>query len=133
MKANDILIVKTIIQRNGVDFKTTSQIMLDIQEAVENQKEERPPAVKKQICLLTTGETGWAVKIPEDDNFRSCREKIIRAAEDFNMTPKGRRLPVRTIGEALETVPAKYFREHNIWILTKEPVFLQKVENSLKD
>ena len=109
-------------------------------KAEEEEKLNRPPPIKKQFSILiadSEGElkdkdlTGWVVQIPEDDSVSLCPERIISAAYEFNTTPKGRRMPVETIGEACEVVTAKLFKEQNIWIKTKVPVLAVTTANKI--
>ena len=58
-------------------------------------------------------------------------ERIHRATYEFNTTKKGRLLPVKTIGEAMETIPAKHFKEADLWVKTKTPVLLLKTDNEI--
>ena len=75
--------------------------------------------------------TGWVLQLPEDDSLRGLQEQVHKAAYDFNQTPKGRRMPVKSIGEACEAVPARIFKEHNVWVKTKEPVYILKTDNQI--
>ena len=40
-------------------------------------------------------------------------------------------MPVETIGEACEAVTAKFFKEQNIWVKTKVPVFAVATANKI--
>jgi len=75
--------------------------------------------------------TGWVVQIPEDDTPLSAEERLVRAAYEFNTTPKGRRMPVKTIAEACESVPARLTKEQQVWVKTKEPVYLLRTNNDI--
>jgi hypothetical protein len=137
----DTELVKLILQRNELDIRVVSRIMDDIQIEMKNLvEEEKPPPVKKQWCIVISDpqgnlqgkdHTGWIVQIPEDDSPATTQERIIKAAYDYNATPRGRRIPVQTIGEACEVVPAKIFKEHNAWIKTKEPVLMLTTDNKI--
>lgn len=143
----DIDIIKTVLKRNVQDLRTVAQIVEDIDSALkeeEMQKEALPPPVKKQFVILLSdplgmvaamvekhGITGWIVQIPEDEDPRTARDRIIKAAYDFNVTPKGSRLPVESIGEACEAVPARIAKQHQLWIKTKEPLLLVAIENEI--
>ena len=52
-------------------------------------------------------------------------------ADDFNASKKGRLLPVKTIGEAIENVPAKHFKEAGAWVKTRVPVLVLRTNNEL--
>lgn len=140
MKA-DIDLVNLILQRNDIDVRKRNQIIEDIQTELQaNSDEEQAPPIKKQFVIVVSDPegkiegldlTGWVVQIPEEDSVFSTAERIHKAAYDFNASPKGKRLPVRSIGEALEVIPAKFFKEHQAWVKTKEPVLLISTKNEL--
>jgi len=139
----DVESVRTILARNEPDIRKVNEIMQDIQMQIQAEEEERanrPPPVKKQFSIVLSdpeGEladkdiVGWVVQIPEEDSPTAAPERIIRAAYEFNTTPKGRRLPVQTIGEACEIVTAKLFKEQNVWVKTKVPVLALGVPNQI--
>ena len=139
----DVETLKFILQRNEPDIRKVNEIMQEVEmelKAEEEEKANRPPPVKKQFSILisdTDGSlkdkdlVGWVVQIPEDDSLNSAPGKIISAAYEFNTTPKGRRMPIETIGEACEAVSSKIFKEQNVWIKTKVPVLVVAVENKI--
>ena len=139
----DIDTVKAILQRNEPDIRKVAEIMQDIQmelKAEEEERANRPPPIKKQFgivlsdpdgSLAATDITGWVVQIPEEDSPATAPERIIRAAYEFNTTPKGRRLPVQSLGEACEIVTAKLLKEQNVWVKTKTPVLAVAVPNKI--
>ena len=135
-------VVKFILQRNEIDVRKVNSIIEDIEQEMKIIKEENPPAprVPKQFSILIsdpenklpdTDFTGWIVQFPEEESPALLEDKIRQAAYDFNQTPKGRRLPVSSIGEACEAVPARIFKEHDVWVKTKEPVLVLKTNNQL--
>jgi hypothetical protein len=139
----DIDTLKFILQRNETDIRKINVIMQDIEmelKAEEEERANRPPAVKKQYSIVLADNdglladkdlTGWVVQIPEDDSVTVAPERIIRAAYEYNTTPKGRRMPVQSIGEACEAVTAKFFKEQNIWVKTKVPVLAVATQNQI--
>ncbi|MGB0744710.1 MAG: hypothetical protein ACPGSB_09305 [Opitutales bacterium] len=139
----DIETLKFILQRNETDIRKINEIMQDIEmelKAEEEERANRPPPVKKQFSIVLSDNegiledkdlTGWVVQIPEDDSVTVAPERIIRAAYEYNTTPKGRRMPVQTIGEACEAVTAKFFKEQNIWVKTKVPVLAVATPNQI--
>lgn len=139
----DIDTLRRILQQNVTDIRKVNDIMHDIKmelEAEEEEKANRPPSLKKQFSIVLADDDGildgkdliaWVVQIPEGDSVTVAPERIIRAAYEYNTTPKGRRLPVKTIGDACETVSAKLFKEQNIWVKTKTPVFVLAVHNKI--
>ena len=75
--------------------------------------------------------TGWVVQIAEDASPYSTTDRIFKGAYDFNASKKGRLLPVKSVGEALESASAKYFRESELWVKTKLPVAVVVTDNVL--
>jgi len=139
----DIETLKFILQRNETDIRKINEIMQDIDQELKAEEEERanrPPPVKKQFSIVLADNdgvlegkdlTGWVVQIPEEDSVTVAPERITRAAYEYNTTPKGRRMPVETIGEACEAVTAKFFKEQNIWVKTKVPVLAVATPNKI--
>lgn len=137
----DVETVKQILQRNNVEIRKVSEILEDINTELEiqaNERENRPPPVKKQFVMLVSDPegnlenkdyTGWVLQIPEEDSPYTAPERLIRAAYEFNTTPKGQRLPVTTIGETCEVVSAKILKEEQVWVKTKEPILLLRTDN----
>jgi hypothetical protein len=102
--------------------------------------DDKPPPVKKQYVLLVSDPrghlagkdfTGWVVQIPEEAGVVSTEDRLIKAAQDFNTSPRGRRLPAKTIAEVCEHVPARFLKEQQAWIRTKEPVYVVATANKL--
>lgn len=138
----DLDIVKHILQRNELDIRQVNAIIQDIEQELKVLQEENPPAPRqpKQFAILVSDPenkmpardlTGWVLQMPEEDSPAILEGQIHKAAYDFNQTPKGRRMPVKTIGEACESVPARIFKEHQVWVKTKEPVLILKSDNSI--
>jgi len=139
----DVETLKFILQRNETDIRKINEIMQEVEmelKAEEEERANRPPAVKKQFSIVLSDNeglltekdlVGWVVQIPEEDSVTAAPERIIRAAYEYNTTPKGRRMPVQTIGEACEVVTAKFFKEQNIWVKTKVPVFAVSTNNQI--
>lgn len=138
----DVSRVAEILKKNQIDPAVLRRVVEEINLAAqpEGGDEEKPPAVKKQFVILVsdpdgkfpkTDFVGWVLQIPEDDSVATTQERIFRACYDFNASKKGRLLPVKTVGEALENVPAKYFKEADVWVKTKTPVLVLKTDNEV--
>lgn len=139
----DVETLKFILQRNESDIRKVNEIMQDVElelKAEEEERANRPPPIKKQFSIVLADNegilddkdlTGWVVQIPEEDSVTVAPERITRAAYEYNTTPKGRRMPVETIGEACEAVTAKFFKEQNIWVKTKVPVLAVATNNKI--
>jgi hypothetical protein len=71
------------------------------------------------------------LQLAENESVATACERLCRAAYAFNATKRGRLLPVQTIGEAIENVPGKFFKEVDLWVRTKTPVFVLRTDNQL--
>ena len=106
---------------------------------MEEEPKEKVPAIKKQLCILVsdpagiikTDLVGWVVQLPEEESPATIEERIFRAAYDFNATKRGQQHPVQTVGEAMESVGAKQFKEARIWVKTKTPVLIVTTRNEI--
>ncbi len=137
----DVNQVAEILKRNDIDPALLRQIVEEMNQAVEPEvDEEKPPAVKKQFSILISdpdgklpqGEfTGWVLQIPEDASVTSAPERIHKAAYEFNTTKKGRMMPAKTMADAIENIPAKHFKEQQVWVKTKAPVFMMTTNNEI--
>lgn len=146
MSKVDIDIVKMVLQREAIESRKLAQIIEDIkveeQAARDELSAEKEPATKKQYAFILSdpyGEikalgkdfTGWVVQIPEDDAPQTATDKIIQGAYDFNASPKGARLPLKTFAEAFENGSAKLYKEQKVFVKTKEPILLIPVGRDL--
>ena len=137
----DVNKVAEILKKNQVDPKVLRQIVEEMNILTQAEgDEEKPPAVKKQWAILISDPeerlpksdfVGWVLQIPEDDSVATTQDRIFRATYDFNTTKKGRLLPPKTIGEAIENVPAKHFKEAGLWVKSKIPVLMLKTDNEI--
>jgi len=133
--------VAEVIKKNQVDPAIIRRIIEELNlEAQPEPGEETAPAVKKQFAILISDPNGvipsgclvgWVLQIPENESVATTQDRILRGAYDFNASKKGRLLPVKTIGEALESVPAKFFKEADLWVKTKTPVLVLRTDNEI--
>lgn len=133
--------VAEILKKNQIDPKLLRQIVEEMNVLTQAEvDEEKPPAVKKQWVIMIsdpegrlpeTDFAGWVLQIPENESVATTQERVFRAVYEFNTTKKGRLLPAKTIGEALESVPAKHFKEAGVWVKTKNPVLMLRTDNEV--
>lgn len=142
-------LVKRVLNREIEDIRKVSEIMEALSmELASVEDEPKAPPVKKQYVIMLSDPTGritpefmqasgieafvgWVLQIPEEDSPAVAEERLIRGAYEFNITPKGRRLPARTIGEVCELVSTKILKEQRVWVKTKEPVLVVVTSNQV--
>jgi hypothetical protein len=131
-----------IIKKHKVEPSILREIVEEMNELTAPAADEdiKPPAAKKQFVVLLSDPagvlagkdlTGWVVQIPENASPYTTTDRIFKGAYDFNASKKGRLLPVKSVGEALEAASAKYFKEAELWVKTKLPVAVIVTDNVL--
>jgi hypothetical protein len=138
----DVSKVAEILKKNQLDPAMLRRVIEEMNLAVQADptEEEKPPAVKKQFVLLVSDPegrwpkhdfVGWVLQIPESESPATTQERIFRGVYDYNTTKKGHLYPAKTVGEAIENVPAKFFKESEVWVKTKTPVLVLKTDNQI--
>ncbi|HEU5078327.1 MAG TPA: hypothetical protein VFT72_03905 [Opitutaceae bacterium] len=133
--------VAEILKRNQLDPKLLRQIVEEMNIITAKEAdEEKPPAVKKQFVILISDPdgrlpdhefAGWCLQIPENESPATTQERIFRGAYEYNTTKKGRLYPAKTVGEAIENIPAKHFKEAEVWVKHKTPVLMLRTDNEI--
>jgi hypothetical protein len=134
--------VAEILKKNEISPAILRRVIEEMNLAVQPDGPEgdKPPAVKKQFVVLVSDPDGkmpkhdfvaWVLQIPENESVATTQDRILRSSYDFNTTKKGQLMPVKTIGEAIENVPAKFFKEADVWVKTKTPVLVLKSDNQI--
>ncbi len=132
--------VAEILKKNEISPAVLRRVIEEMNLAVQPDGDEgdKPPSTKKQFVILISDPdyrmpqhdfVGWVLQIPDNESVATTQDRIMRSSYDFNATKKGQLMPVATIGEALENVPAKFFREADTWVKTKTPVLVLKTDN----
>jgi hypothetical protein len=138
----DVSKVAEILKKNQIEPALLRRLMEEMNLVVQpdGADEDKPPAVKKQFVILVsdpdgkfpkTDFAGWVLQLPETESPATVEERIFRSAYDYNTTRKGRLYPAKTVGEALENIPAKHFKETELWVKTKTPVLVLKTDNEI--
>ena len=138
----DVSKVAEILKKNELDPSLLRRLIEEMNLAVQPEPgdEEKPPAVKKQFVILLSDPAGklpkdefvgWVLQLPETESPATTADRFLRATYDYNASKKGRLYPAKTVGEALENVPAKYFKEADLWVKTKTPVQVLRTDNEI--
>lgn len=114
--------------------------LINSEMAAQEKDDDSPPQVKKQFVVLVSDPEGklpkddfvaWVLQLPENESPATTQDRINRAVYDFNASKKGRMLPAKTVGDALENVAAKHFKEVELWVKTKTPVLMLRTDNEI--
>lgn len=155
----DIHTVKDILYSNGMDdpvIQTVIEELIKAQEQpVEQVTEEAAaddsasaaegegddvPKVKKQFVIVLSDPNkeltqfsnklvGWVGQISAEADVNTYLPKLYDAAYEFNRSKKGRKYPIKTVGDAMDTVQAKLLKKQGISVKTKEPVLILISDN----
>lgn len=131
-------LVKEVLQRNGIDARKLAELLNEIKQEAESEAVEREKPVKKHhVVLVSEPEgglpkdlVGWVVQVPAEDNPNLAEERIRETAERFNSSPRGKKLPLSSFGDACQGLPAKQLKERNVWVRTREPIRVLAVRNA---
>lgn len=137
-----VSLVAEVLKKHKLEPELLREIIEDINHEIEpdDDSDIKPPPPKKQFVILLSDPegklpkqdlVGWIVQIPENASPFSTMDRVLKASYDFNASKRGRILPVSTIGEAIEGVSAKYFKEAELWVKTKLPVAVVITDNVL--
>jgi hypothetical protein len=138
----DVNKVAEILKKNEVDPALLRRVIEELNLAAQPDSgdEDKPPPQKKQFVILLsdpegrlpkTDFAGWILQLPEDESVTTAQERIFKAAYEYNRSRKGKLYPAKTVGEALENVPAKHFKEVELWVKTKNPVLMLRTDNEI--
>lgn len=116
-------------------------MLADIGTALNEVRASRAPGGqvdKRAVAIVNPylgeflkDDVGFVVKILSSEDPETISGRMHGAAQEFNESPRGRRLPVETVGEVLENVPARILASHGLWAAIKEPVSFVGVSNRI--
>lgn len=142
----DLEIVKQVLQHSDLGSALIHEILGELQSAIakgnDPSGEGKKAPEKKQFVVIISDEegalwekewVGWVLQLPESEAMQSVSEKLQKVAKSFNVSQRGRKHPVKTVGETCEWVPAKIFKEQKLWLKTKTPVLLVPMKNALEE
>jgi len=138
----DVNKVAEILKKNHIDPAVLRRVVEEMNLAVQPDPGEgdQPPPVKKQFVILVSDPkgkvprgdlVGWVLQMPESESPASVEERLLKATYDYNASKKGRLYPAKTVGDAVENVPGKFFREVELWVKTKTPVIVLRTDNEI--
>lgn len=137
-KKEDVL--KIIAEEVNPDAARKIVQKLEEESKTKEPEEEKPKKEKSQWGIIIADSEGklrgkeligWIVKFPESHSPFKVEEKIRSTIHNFNATKKGRKMPVKTIGQACEVIPSKMFKEQELGVQTKVPVQAIALDNQI--
>jgi hypothetical protein len=140
----DISTVAEVIKQHKLEPSIVREIIEELNaraEAKEADKAEPTPRGKQQyVALISDPEgkikqdlVGWVFQLPENASPATILDRVMKATHDFNASKKGRLLPVKSVGEAVESVSRKFFKNAEIAVKTKTPIYFLRTDNKLTE
>ena len=143
--------IEHVLTQKGVDQPRVKDIMSEIKrledEEAERAKLQSASRKKKKMVLVASDPDDryaqvvdcpvWVVQMNEEDNHTDVVEKINKATYAYNndvlngQKESSRKNPVYKVSESLEQVTAKYFKEEEISVKTKEPTVIVRTDNQI--
>lgn len=139
----DIDTLKTILSKR-VDIETQTEILKDLEEVLENPREntgeedergiETPKKIPKKLIALVTGLPpgitpqniseigGFICEIPEEETANSIPEKLEAIASEYSCSKKAKKTPANTPAELWEFASGKLFKTYGITKKSKSAV-----------
>ena len=129
----DINKVAEVLKKNQAEPAFLRRVIeeLNLLAQPDPAEGEGEPKQKKQFCVIVSDPEGkmpkadlvaWVVQIPEEESVATALERIYKGAYDFNASKRGRLHPVKTVGESLDGVPAKFFKEAVLVVVSNNEI-----------
>jgi hypothetical protein len=121
-----IFTVQESMRESGATSELIAAVVKTLRKTAAEEKASRDNAPKKAktqfVALKLRSEEstsangdhlGWILQLEESASPVVAYHRVIAAANAFNSSKKGRRVPVKTLGQALENVPARFYKTTN--------------------
>lgn len=143
--------IEHVLTQKGVEQPKVKDIMSEIKrledEEAERAKLQASTRKKKKMVLVASDPDDrfvqvvdcpvWVLQMNEEDNHTDVIDKINSATYAYNndvlngKKKNSRKNPVYKVSESLEQVTAKYFKEEEISVKTKEPTVIVRTDNQI--
>mgnify|MGYP001256727747 CR=1 FL=1 len=141
----DIEDIQLALSQHGVDQKVARQIIEDVTQAAEDAKggSAAKKKTKYKYLIVASDPDGtkkaqientpmWVFKVPDEEKHTDVLPRFYKGVYDFNAkSRKGRKNPIKTVGDGIQTVGSKHFKPNKSPILTKEPVIVLVTDNKI--
>ncbi len=144
MKLDDILFtVSETLRENGIKPEVAKNVLNELKKVNEQTKEEKTPSkrAKKQLVAYIIDENnlvkepfiGYIMEIEDSGNPSESFQRVKEAAKNFNSSRKGRKIPVKTVGQTFEFVPKRFWKQEGKATnpKTKNSIYVYPAKNQL--
>lgn len=122
LKLDDVI---SVLAQKKLDKGVLIEVQKELQEIEEENKaarENNVPKAKNQYVIVSNGQVGWVLQIPENEDAGQVLSKLKLAAAATVANMKRKRRDIRTIEEAMRYAKPAFLKEHRLKVKTKEPV-----------
>jgi len=141
----DIDEIPQILLSLKVDQKTVQQVADKLREVAEdNAAEAGPKGPKSKYKYLVVASDPdnlypqlenipmWVFKVKDEEKHTDVLPRFFKGVYDFNAkSRKGKKNPIKSVGDGIQTVGPKFFKPEKSPILTKNPVIVLKTDNKI--
>ena len=143
----DLADIEHILNKHNIDRTTINAVVEDAKQAVEDAKADGGEAKKKgkykHLIVVCDPEkefpgienlSMYILKVKDEKAHTEVLPRLYKGVYEFNAkSRKGRKNPVKTLGDAMQAVPPKFYKPAKSPILTKEPVIVLVSDNKIPD
>jgi hypothetical protein len=142
MKIDDVV---TAMKEEKLSEPTIQKVVAKLKALQEESKEERAGnKVKHKFIIVICDKDkqfvglekvgGFVVQMNEQDNSDLLLDQISTAVKSYNTTTRnGRKRPIKTFGQAMESLPRKFSKAVGVLPKTKELTRVIVTDNQLKE
>ena len=121
------------------DEEQKKSLLTEVEKLVEEIKEEKElnkgakKRAKNKFVAVQCGDPDmcYILQVKDEFDVATIDAGIRKAIGEFNATKKGQKHPIKTIGEAFEHMPAKFFKAQGLTNKSKTAVYVNKVQNEI--
>ncbi len=145
-----IATVQAALRDAGAAAELIKTVIADLQKAKREEKADRARGATKRaksqfVVLMVsapertdqadrTDRLGWVVQMEESAPPQVAYERLVAARNAFNGSKRGRKVPIHTVGAAMENLRGKWLKSgqpgEKFAIKTRTPVLIQAVASN---
>jgi len=137
--------LELILRKHKIDQKVAEFIVKDAEQVAEDNKPDptgKAPKAKYKYLVVASDPDGlipnlenvpmWVFKVPEEEKHTEVMARFFKGVYDFNAkSRKGRKNPIKSVGDGIQAVGSKHFKPAKSPIVTKEPVIVLVTDNKI--
>jgi hypothetical protein len=142
----DLADVEHILTKYKIDQKVIENVVEEAKQAAEDAKgdgaEQGGKKLKYKYLIVASDPDKqipnlenipmWVFKVPDDEKHTEVLPRFFKGVYAYNAgSRKGKKNPIKSIGDGIQAVGTKFFKPAKSPILTKEPVIVLVTDNKI--